>query len=114
MNSQRPNRNENKLDIGFLHASPLISIDENNGKSKVLPQLDYEKEEEKIIEALYESGKAYKFKSMVATKMNFREMMKLQPSILHISCHGITNEKEEYLIFEREDGQPMKMTKEML
>ena len=49
MNSQRPNRNENKLDIGFLHASPLISIDETNGKSKVLPQLNYEKEEEKII-----------------------------------------------------------------
>ena len=38
----------------------------------------------------FDSEKAYTFKSMVATKKNFKEMLRLKPQILHISCHGVT------------------------
>ena len=37
-------------------------------------------------------------------------MMKLKPQILHISCHGYTNESGNYLVFESDTGEAMKMT----
>ena len=37
---------------------------------------------------LKKSGKSHVFKSSVATKDNFLEMLKSAPQILHISCHG--------------------------
>ena len=34
------------------------------------------------------------FKSMVATRKNLSEMLMEQPRILHISCHGVENNRE--------------------
>ena len=49
---------------------------------------DFKSEKMAIKGELLESGKAYSFKSSVATKDKFLEMLKLGPQILHISCHG--------------------------
>ena len=58
------------------------------------------------------------FKSSVATDRTFAEMMKENPRILHISCHGLNLtlkqgpvydkelvEKENCLLFEKENGE---------
>ena len=51
---------------------------------------------------------------MVATKKNFREMLRLKPQILHISCHGVTKPDGQHLVFESETGEAVRMTKEDL
>ena len=51
---------------------------------------------------------------MVATKLNLREMLKLKPKILHISCHGITNKDNNHLIFESDNGEAVKMSETAL
>ena len=51
---------------------------------------------------------------MVATKYNLREMMKLKPRILHISCHGITKEGNNHLIFESDNGEAIKISEKDL
>ena len=52
---------------------------------------------------------------MVATQYNLREMLKLKPRILHISCHGYSLENNNnYLVFESDDGQASKMSEKAL
>ena len=91
-----------KLDIGFLYASPLISILKGSKQTSItVPKpLNFEKEKETLKKVLLESKKTFKIKSMVATKKNFREIMKLEPRILHISCRGNTSDTGDYLAFE--------------
>ena len=57
------------------------------------------------------------FKSSVATRDNFSQILQENPKILHISCHGLKvelkrnyldkekNEKENCLVFEKENGE---------
>ena|ERR1719438_95524 len=54
------------------------------------------------------------FKSMVATKQSFTEMLEIEPQILHISCHGIEKEQgmnahasgdNKFLLLEKETGE---------
>jgi len=75
------------LDVAFLHASPLIYSED--GVIKCPAQLDFPTEENNIKQALYDSNKAIKFKSQVATLDNLVEMLKNEPRILQISCHGL-------------------------
>ena len=46
-----------------------------------------------IKDTLKQTNKAIKFQSKVATKSNFEQMIGQKPVILHISCHGIVNER---------------------
>ena len=46
-----------------------------------------------IKDTLKQTNKAIKFQSKVATKSNFEQMISQKPVILHISCHGIKNER---------------------
>ena len=67
---------------------------------------------------MIESNLALVFKSNVATKENFIDMLNREPRVLHISCHGIStnvfrntiNYKEHVengncLIFEKSTGE---------
>ena len=65
-----------KVDIGFIHASPLMY---KKGKLYVPEQLEFLREKETIKQAIHESEKAIKFKSMVATQKNFSEMLSQEP-----------------------------------
>ena len=93
-------KSKTQLDIGFLFASPLIYRDEDGLFTS--PQLTFKTEKRYIKEAIRESHKAIKFKSKVATKENFSDMLRSGPRILHISCHGRINNitKESCLLFE--------------
>ena len=100
-----------RIDIGFLHASPLTL-----GASKVPataePPIDFVSEAQKIKTALKESKQQFQFKSMVATRKNFTDMISREPNVLHISCHGLKrkgtskDDQEElnHLLFETEKG----------
>lgn len=59
-----------------------------------MPQLDFLKESKTIKEALQDSEKEVVFRSKVATKNNFADVISLKPSVLHISCHGVRNNQQ--------------------
>ena len=86
MKQEALGKKDSHLDIGFLHASPLLYHAGN--KSIASPQLDFIQEAQKIKEAIIKSDQAIKFKSQVLTRENFRSMISQEPSVLHISCHG--------------------------
>lgn len=67
-----------------------------------------------------ESNQQLVFKSSVATRDRFKEMIGKEPKILHISCHGLNlptkhagmihqakdlEEQQNYLLFETENGE---------
>ena len=67
---------------------------------------------------MIDSDQALIFKSNVATKDNFLDMLNKEPRVLHITCHGISTDAfrqtanyEEYaangncLLFETETGE---------
>ena len=66
-----------QIDIGFLYASPLVYRDQVG--LKALRELNFIKEAQTIKESVRKSGKAVKFKSMVATEEHFDEMLRLEP-----------------------------------
>ena len=82
-----------------------------------LEQLDFVNEQRNIKQAMRKSQKQLYFKSSVATRDNFSQMLQENPKILHISCHGLKldlkrsyldkekNEKENCLVFEKENGE---------
>ena len=79
-------KSSDRLDIGFLHASPLIYKDK---VIKTSPQLNFIQEAKTIKTAMKKTKQNIRFKSMVATKKNLSDMLQLKPQVLHISCHGI-------------------------
>ena len=86
MNQRKVVKRDDRLDIGFLHASPLIYVDA--GKTLSSPQLEFCREAKTIKKALKNTGQNIRYMSMVATEDNFSEMLRLNPQVLHISCHG--------------------------
>ena len=52
------------------------------------------REAKAIKESIRNTKKATKFLSMVATEENFDKMLRNEPQVLHISCHGIHNSPE--------------------
>ena len=75
------------------------------------------KEAKAIKESIKYTGKAAKFLGMVATEENFDQMLRKDPKVLHISCHGIQNTKktisfslqaeqneDTFLLFEGKEG----------
>ena len=82
-----------------------------------LAQLDFMKEQKNIKYMMKESHTQLAFKSTVATRYKFIQMLSQNPKILHISCHGLKidlkqgsyerarEEKENCLIFEKENGE---------
>ena len=77
------------MDIGFLFASPLVIRD--GAGLKALDPLNFMREAKAIKESIKKTEKAAKFLSMVATEENFEKMLRKEPQVLHISCHGIHN-----------------------
>ena len=79
----------------FLHASPNLYKDflgEKKEGATVPPPLDFKQEAKTIKAALKDPELSVCFKSKVATKENFTQMLQNVPKVLHISCHGIRNE----------------------
>ena len=56
------------------------------------PALNFKKEEREIKKALRKSKSKVLYQSKVATRDNFEEILRKEPKILHISCHGIRTE----------------------
>lgn len=71
---------------------------------QIPPTLDFIKEEDNIKMALRNSKKSIGFLSKVATKENFEQTVRRAPKILHISCHGISRDNGNWLLFENPEG----------
>ena len=56
------------------------------------PALNFKKEEREIKKALRKSKLKILYQSKVATRDNFEKILRKEPKILHISCHGIRTE----------------------
>ena len=88
-------KKESRLDVGFLHASPLVY--KEGGLAAASPQLQFMAEKHTIKQCISEANQAIRFRSMVATQEKFSEMLSLEPQVLHISCHGIGKKSQNLL-----------------
>ena len=84
-----------------------------------MPQNNFLDEMKAIKSVMKESGQKLVFKSAVATRDKFKEMINKEPKVLHISCHGLkipikriafsfnpdAVEQENCLLFEKENGE---------
>jgi len=91
--------NESLIDLLVLYSNPLVDKSKSNPKYYDKLVLDIDKEIDSILEGV--SNYNLKVKLMVADKTLLEELY--QPTILHISCHGINTNLltgECYLCFE--------------
>lgn len=92
-------QNLNEVDLMFLHSSPNLYKDfafDSTGRKagfQVPMALDFLTESGTIKDALTESQQTINYQGKVATKENFELMIRKKPKVLHISCHGLRNEK---------------------
>ena len=70
--------------------------------------MDFTSEIKHIKGAIRDSAKAIKFKSKVATKENFADMLRAGPRILHISCHGQVSKSNESCLVLEDKNEPGK------
>jgi len=77
-----------------------------------LELLDFKKESKKIKQRARESGKAVVFHKTLLTTNHLLDLIKKEPSVLHICCHGLLNTENNlatqkdgnYMVFESENG----------
>ena len=106
---------QNRLHFAFLFSSPLIR--KMNGKLQSIMQLNYEEELREIYKIMDDVDYTLKFRSEVATRENFCDIITDRPVVLHFSGHGIENNKKNLgsdytmnkqkghvLLFENENG----------
>ena len=102
MNSMKINKN---IDLYFLYASPLIINSKNGNKEQELfIPINYRREITIIYNLFKKSGKKLNCIFECANKKELINAIIKQPKILHISSHGIFNEKREYSLYLEEKG----------
>lgn len=80
---------KDKVHVAFMFASPLsYSL---GTKHAELYQLNFKDEAKRIKNKAKKSKKAIIFEKSVLTIKRLLEMLKKDPSIIHISCHGLEN-----------------------
>jgi len=114
-NSEIKKPEENKIDLAFLFASPLVSIYQDIDSFKLQPManLDYENEFNMVIKNISDIRRSIKYTKSVATVNNFQKTLNLAPTALHFSGHGLTNrafssdrsKEGDFLVFEDEKGK---------
>ena len=92
-------RNDN-IDLYFLYASPILK----NKKEEEFKPINYRLEIRNLVYIFEKSKKEYNCFFECANEKKFREAIIKQPKILHISSHGLFDEKREYSLFLEEKG----------
>ena len=87
-----------KFSVGYLHAVPLI----NSSTMEPLVGLDTDEEVRQIRSILMYVQKPVWFSEVVATELNFINILATHPTILHYAGHGLR--KNGRLAFESEQG----------
>ena len=88
-------------DIAYLYSVPLVKTENSKIKSMGLP-IDHNAEIDEIIENLEATNKIVNFRMETATVEALQNLFLIKPKIVHLSCHGDYDRKEEtyYLAFE--------------
>ncbi|CAM9719867.1 unnamed protein product [Scytosiphon promiscuus] len=88
-----PNQRRSPL-LGYVYASPLVSFE--NNRREMMAQLGTHEELQMIRKKLKDSGRQIKFRAVVATPSNLRELLNSDCRMLHYTGHG----NNEFLAFE--------------
>ena len=95
--------NESRLDIAFLYSNPLIKQTKDIIISLNEP-IDFEKEIINLVDTFKNSNKKITSRFEIANLDNLQEILRKNPKILHISCHGayeeVDGQSKFYLYFE--------------
>ena len=113
---------QNRLEV-IKHLKAIDLKKPADTKDEYLDPINYMNEMKQIKHQMKQSGYSLVFKSSVATKKHFTDMLTQEPKILHISCHGVKQkvktrvnegsvsrlQRENCLVFETDDGDGLLM-----
>ena len=112
-----------KVHVAFMFASPFsypVGISPVSGMKRhaELCELGFKDEAKRIKNKAKESHKAIIFQKSVLTTSRLLDILKKEPSVIHISCHGLMNNRDNmgskfeetrdqgnFLIFEKDQGE---------
>ena len=102
-----------------MFADPIIKENKNNPKGMVetFMPLDLEQEYMDIKESVSGVGKKFFINKIAINSRSLQDTLTDNPKIIHISCHGDYDKKNEnyYLAFEKEfSGEELKFTETYL
>lgn len=97
-------KGENKVDLVFFYASPLVKFNHRSGQYEPSPQLQWSKEWEDLKIGFRESKNRVRYMKCLATLSNFEAVLDLKPLALHFTCHGYNESNGSYLGFENPDA----------
>merc|ERR1719317_722806 len=87
----KPSENDTiQFDFCYMTSSPIVM--EKAGKEYPIPQLDFTKEANDIVEIIQECGKEVRYCTITATIANFVTLIQKKVRILHFSGHGRQDE----------------------
>ncbi len=108
-------RRDQRLDLAFLFACPLVTVYQNQDALKLKPMAspDYAKEFSLMMKNIGDTKKSIKYTKSVATVTTFQRCLNEMPVALHFSGHGITNrafsndraQEGDFLVFEDDRGK---------
>lgn len=111
------------MHVAFMFASPFsypVGISPFSGMKRhaELCELGFKDEAKRIKNKAKQSRKAIIFEKSVLTTGRLLEIIKKEPSVIHISCHGLMNNRDNmgskfdetrdqgnFLIFETDSGE---------
>ena len=92
-----------EYDLIYLYASPIIH---KQNELEINNPINYRMEIKKLIKLFNESGKAFNCLFECANELTFREVLKKKTKILHISSHGVIDDKnQKYKLILEENGK---------
>lgn len=94
--------------MAYLYSAPLVFIDEF-GEPKPVPELEYQTEQQRVLETLKEMHLAVRWRTYVATTHNFLAAAS-QCQILHFTGHG----EDGNVMFEDEHGKGLLKTQQQI
>ena len=102
-NKIKISRNLREYDLIYLYASPII---DKQNEVEINKPINYRMEIKKLIKLFNESGKAFNCLFECANELTFREVLKKKTKILHISSHGVIDDKnQKYKLILEENGK---------
>ena len=105
------NKNKNEsIDLYYLYASPILR-DENREE---FSPINYRLEIKKLVNLFESSNKEFCCLFECANEKKLRDAIIKQPTILHISSHGLFDQKREYSLFLEEKGILQKIRQDRL
>lgn len=94
--------------MAYLYSAPLVYFDDS-GEPNAVPELEYQTEQQRVLEALKEMRLSIRWRSYVATTHNFLAAVSMC-QIVHFTGHG----ENGNVMFEDEHGKALLKTNQQL